>query len=42
MPRSSSLAIGRMSIVEVVAPIASARAMAFDLVCSLVANPGIV
>jgi hypothetical protein len=31
-----------MSIVSIVAPTDSARAMAFDLVCSLVAKPGMV
>ena len=39
---SNSVAIGRMSIVSIVAPICSARAIAFDRVWSLVANPGIV
>ena len=42
MPVSSSVAMGRMSIVWIDAPIASARAMAFDFVRSLVAKPGIV
>jgi hypothetical protein len=32
MPVSSSVAIGRMSIVSMEAPMASARAMAFDFV----------